>query len=206
MKSAEICGAALLGVVLTTTRAGAQAQPAEPRGAAAYRSTCAVCHDAGVPRAPTRDAFAAMAPEQILLALESGSMITMAITLSSDDRRAVAEYLSGKPLTARIEMNPPPSAMCAAAGAPFSLGGSAWQGWGVTTGNVRFQTEAGAGLAAAQLPRLAVRWAPQGVPANGSSPGQDLFAFDPTNAPGYIEHCHILDHEDNEMMRPYIPV
>ena len=33
-----------------------------------------------------------MAPEQILLALENGSMITMAITLSSDDRRAVAEY------------------------------------------------------------------------------------------------------------------
>ena len=34
------------------------------------------------------------------------------------------------------------------------------------------------------------------------SPGQDLFPFDPTNPPGYIEHCHILDHEDNEFMRP----
>jgi polyvinyl alcohol dehydrogenase (cytochrome) len=159
MKSHEFCGAVLLGAVMLVARVGAQAQPAEPRGAAPYRGTCAVCHDAGVPRAPTRDAFAAMAPEQILLALESGSMITMAITLSSDDRRAVAEYLSGKPLTGRIEMNPPASAMCAATGAPFALGGPTWQGWGVTTGNVRFQTEAAAGLAAAQLPRLAVRWA-----------------------------------------------
>ena len=158
MKSREIYAAALLGALSVITRAGAQAQPAEPRGAMAYRSTCAVCHDAGVPRAPARDAFAAMVPEQILLALESGSMITMAITLSSDDRRAVAEYLSGKPLTARIEMNPPPSAMCAVVGAPFALGGPTWQGWGVTPGNVRFQTEAAAGLTAAQLPRLAVRW------------------------------------------------
>ena len=24
--------------------------------------------------------------------------------------------------------------------------------------------------------------------------------------PGYVWHCHIVDHEDNEMMRPYIPV
>ena len=27
----------------------------------------------------------------------------------------------------------------------------------------------------------------------------------PTNPPGYVEHCHILDHEDNEFMRP-LPV
>jgi spore coat protein A, manganese oxidase len=29
------------------------------------------------------------------------------------------------------------------------------------------------------------------------------FPFDPTVGPGYVWHCHILDHEDNEMMRPY---
>jgi spore coat protein A, manganese oxidase len=29
------------------------------------------------------------------------------------------------------------------------------------------------------------------------------FPFDPTLGPGYVWHCHILDHEDNEMMRPY---
>ena len=29
------------------------------------------------------------------------------------------------------------------------------------------------------------------------------FPFDPTKGPGYVWHCHILDHEDNEMMRPY---
>lgn len=30
------------------------------------------------------------------------------------------------------------------------------------------------------------------------------FPFDPTLGPGYVWHCHILDHEDNEMMRPLV--
>ncbi|OMO88071.1 Multicopper oxidase, type 1 [Corchorus olitorius] len=28
------------------------------------------------------------------------------------------------------------------------------------------------------------------------------YSFDPTGEPGYVYHCHILDHEDNAMMRP----
>ncbi|KAK4762310.1 hypothetical protein SAY86_008078 [Trapa natans] len=28
------------------------------------------------------------------------------------------------------------------------------------------------------------------------------YPFDPTSEPGYVYHCHILDHEDNNMMRP----
>ncbi|MGA2680373.1 MAG: multicopper oxidase domain-containing protein [Candidatus Bathyarchaeia archaeon] len=29
------------------------------------------------------------------------------------------------------------------------------------------------------------------------------FPFDATAGPGYVWHCHLLEHEDNEMMRPY---
>ncbi|MBO0885019.1 MAG: multicopper oxidase domain-containing protein, partial [Mycobacterium sp.] len=54
--------------------------------------------------------------------------------------------------------------------------------------------------------RVAVRWAPIDVPVGGVRPGDNRFSFDPTRGPGYLWHCHILDHEDNEMMRPYIPV
>lgn len=63
--------------------------------------------------------------------------------------------------------------------------------------------------------RLVVRWAPQTPPVGGVSPGQNLFAFDPTavlgvkndgfgypGGSGYVWHCHIADHEDNMMMRP----
>lgn len=34
--------------------------------------------------------------------------------------------------------------------------------------------------------------------------GSGKYPFDPTEGPGYVWHCHIIDHEDNEMMRPYV--
>ena len=54
--------------------------------------------------------------------------------------------------------------------------------------------------------RYIIRWAPQATPVGGVRPGQNQYSFDPTRGPGYLVHCHILDHEDNEMMRPYTPV
>jgi FtsP/CotA-like multicopper oxidase with cupredoxin domain len=41
--------------------------------------------------------------------------------------------------------------------------------------------------------RVIIRFAPQ---------GQLNYPFDATAEPGYVWHCHILEHEDNEMMRP----
>jgi hypothetical protein len=64
--------------------------------------------------------------------------------------------------------------------------------------------------------RLALRFAPQGVPVGAVAAGENLFPFDPTltdhrardeqgnpGGAGYVWHCHILEHEDDEMMRPY---
>jgi len=52
-----------------------------------------------------------------------------------------------------------------------------------------------------QVTRLAVRWAPTDLPTN--TPAAQLnFPFDPDGGHGYVWHCHIIDHEDNEMMRP----
>jgi len=56
-----------------------------------------------------------------------------------------------------------------------------------------------------EITRIAVRWAPQATPVNNVSAGTNRFPFDPsTGGPGYVWHCHILDHEDNEMMRSYL--
>jgi FtsP/CotA-like multicopper oxidase with cupredoxin domain len=53
--------------------------------------------------------------------------------------------------------------------------------------------------------RVVMRFAPQAVPLGDTAPGTNQFSFDPTApGPGYVWHCHILDHEDNEMMRPYL--
>ena len=56
------------------------------------------------------------------------------------------------------------------------------QGWKDT-----IQAEAG------MVTVIRIRFAPQ----DGSD-----YKFDPTVGSGYVWHCHILDHEDNEMMRP----
>ncbi len=54
-----------------------------------------------------------------------------------------------------------------------------------------------------QVTRIKVRFAPQNVNPKKVKPGVNLYPFDPTFGPGYVWHCHILDHEDNEMMRPF---
>ncbi|OAE25627.1 hypothetical protein AXG93_2506s1070 [Marchantia polymorpha subsp. ruderalis] len=44
-----------------------------------------------------------------------------------------------------------------------------------------------------KVTRLWIKWTPRdGLP----------FPFNPVSGPGYVWHCHILDHEDNDMMRP----
>lgn len=54
-----------------------------------------------------------------------------------------------------------------------------------------------------EVTRILVRFSPTDVPVSGVGPGKNAFEFDPTRGPGYVWHCHIVDHEDNEMMRPF---
>ncbi len=53
-----------------------------------------------------------------------------------------------------------------------------------------------------QVTRVQIRFAPQYSRNADLVPGRNPFPFDPTAGPGYVWHCHILDHEDNDMMRP----
>jgi FtsP/CotA-like multicopper oxidase with cupredoxin domain len=51
--------------------------------------------------------------------------------------------------------------------------------------------------------RFVVRWAPHSLPL-ATPAAQAYYAFDPNDGgqTNYVWHCHIIDHEDNEMMRP----
>lgn len=50
------------------------------------------------------------------------------------------------------------------------------------------------------ITRIVVRWSPTDAAANAVNPA---YPFDPAaGGKGYVWHCHIIDHEDNEMMRP----
>jgi FtsP/CotA-like multicopper oxidase with cupredoxin domain len=57
-----------------------------------------------------------------------------------------------------------------------------------------------------EVTRIVTRWAPQTAPLEGPGspkPGVNLFPFDPTQGK-YVWHCHNLQHEDNDMMRPFV--
>jgi len=54
-----------------------------------------------------------------------------------------------------------------------------------------------------EVTKIAIRFAPTETPANVLN---QTFPFNVSAGPGYVFHCHILDHEDNEMMRPLLVV
>src|ERR1700691_5560350 len=103
-----------------------------------YQASCAQCHDAGIGRAPKRDAFRDMSPERVLAAMETGEMVTMGMRWPAAGRRSIAEFLTGKAFGTSLSTDPSPQAMCAG-GNDFSLTGPAWNGWGTNTSNTRFQ-------------------------------------------------------------------
>jgi len=130
-------------------------------GAPLYKQICAACHDTGIDRAPNREALRAMTPERVLAALETGAMISMTSGRTAVERRAIAEFVTGKPFGRPLVTTPSPQSLCAARAGDFAgaSAGPAWNGWGVNTSNTRYQDAAAAGFSAAQVPRLKLKWA-----------------------------------------------
>jgi spore coat protein A len=52
--------------------------------------------------------------------------------------------------------------------------------------------------------RAVVRFSPQDIAVGDVQAGQNRFTIDPTTGPGYVWHCHMLEHEDNELMHSWI--
>src|SRR2546427_12996091 len=154
-----------LGIVALCFSAGLSSAPAYAQdGAAVFRSYCASCHEAGTKpdsRPPGREVFAQLTREQILQALEKGAMKAQAAERSRAQRRALAEYLSGKPLGSEFANTIPKSAFCASSSqvSRNALDGPAWNGWGVTITNSRFEPAEFAGITADDVPRLKLKWA-----------------------------------------------
>jgi polyvinyl alcohol dehydrogenase (cytochrome) len=128
-------------------------------GASIFKSACATCHatDGGQARnAPSIDALRRFTPESILNALVNGKMRIQGTPLLEADRRAVAEFLGGRPLRAtRAGSSVSPCTTTSAFSGPANTGD--WNGWGNGTSNTRF-AKAG-GLRAQDLPKLKLKWA-----------------------------------------------
>jgi polyvinyl alcohol dehydrogenase (cytochrome) len=125
-------------------------------------------------RAPKREALRAMSAAQVLAVMETGPMISMASRRTAQERRILAEFITGKALGSKLETAPRPEAMCTGKAGDFSSE-PAWIGWGQNLSNARFQDAAMAGLNAAQVPRLKVKWA-FGFPGDQSANAQPTIA------------------------------
>ena len=151
MNNKTLVGAFVVALGVATTTFAQQA----PDGAAAFTRACASCHRDGQTTAPTPAVLRQLTPEGILNALTQGRMQVQGATLSEGERRAVAEYVAGRALATATTAVPnhcttsPP--MTDAASSP------GWNGWGNGAANTRFA--ANAGLTAADLPRLKLKWA-----------------------------------------------
>ena len=127
-------------------------------GAAVFASHCSGCHSADDARAPSPEVLRGRSPQAILDALTAGSMKYQGLALSGEQRRAVAEYLTGRKLRAPLSgstigncvRRPPP-------GDPRA--GPQWNGWGPSIDNTHVQPADQAGLTAAQVPQLHLKWA-----------------------------------------------
>jgi len=148
-----------------------------PDGESVYDTTCARCHETGFPRVPTLEMLRGFTPEFIENSLSTFAMRSIGEGLSHAERRAVAEYAANAPgsLPAPLDVIPQ-SAYCRASGNIANpVLGPAWNGWSPGLANSRVQSAEAAGLAAADVPELELKWA-FGMPGVSSSGSQTTIA------------------------------
>ena len=129
-------------------------------GAALYQAHCARCHEGQVKRAPHRDIMSRLPALMVLHSLELGKMQFQGMTRTNRERRALAEWMTGKKLPPPTETDETVAGFCADAPGTFAIeaGAPQWNGWGVDHFNTRFQSAAAAGISADQVSELKVKW------------------------------------------------
>src|ERR1700752_4830252 len=112
----RVLGFALLGVA---THVWAAAPIVGADGAKVYEQRCAHCHNGQVARAPKFEFLKVRSPESILDALENGVMKFIGLAMSDPDRKAVSEFIAGKPITGEDVLKDTTSNMCPQAPGEF---------------------------------------------------------------------------------------
>jgi polyvinyl alcohol dehydrogenase (cytochrome) len=146
-------------VVASAANASAQSESA---GVNQYFNNCASCHESDDPghQAPKTAVLKRMTPERILEAMTTGSMRTAAAAVSDQDKRLIAEWVSGRKLdTDLVGAAAKMPNVCASHPQVRESSAPAWNGWGVDLRNSRFQPGAAAGLSPGQVSRLQLKWA-----------------------------------------------
>ncbi len=142
-------------------------------GFSVFQQHCVSCHgNPAYERAPTPATLRTMSPERILGALTTGIMKPVGDTLTDADRRRVAESLSGQFLgSAKAGDSAAMPNRCSDNPPLRDIEQHSWNGWGNGSDNHRFQSTEAAGLTAATLPNLKLKWT-FGFPGGTSAFGQ----------------------------------
>jgi polyvinyl alcohol dehydrogenase (cytochrome) len=146
-------------LALAALAAAAPVRAQTPAGEQVFRARCASCHN-GQPdsRAPAPEALKSRAPQAVIDALVNGAMRVQGAQMNGADRRAVAEFVTGRQLEG--DVIGAAAGRCAKTSPLGSLErGARWPGWSPSVANTRFQPGDQAGLAAADLSRLTLKWA-----------------------------------------------
>ena len=137
---------------------------------AMFDQNCASCHEVGSTansaKAPDRKAISKLTTEAIYASLTTGSMKDRAQSLTDPQKLRLAEFLGGLRKLGAVEAgvetgsaarmpnrcpdNPPLGDISSS---------PSWNGWSTDGTNTRFQSSANAGIAAADVPRLKLKWA-----------------------------------------------
>ncbi len=181
LASISACGLAALAFAVEEPQP-MSARPATGTelGFLTFQTKCMSCHgnpNVARARAPTPATIREMPPERIYEALTSGVMKAQGDSLTDDEKRKLALFMSGRPLGSAQQgdaMNMPNQC---ASNPPLAdpAAGPAWNGWGVDAANSRFQSAQAAGISVAQIPKLKLKWA-FGYPTGLSAYGQPTVA------------------------------
>lgn len=130
-------------------------QAVEPTGEQIYEQACSTCHDGGESRAPTFDVLRQLSSDAILESLRDGVMAYVGETLADGQVETVALYLG----QGTAELPSLTRRSCPDAEWSNPLRGPRWIGWGADLSNSRYQPAHLAGLTAADVAQLELRWA-----------------------------------------------
>ncbi len=163
----------LFGNVLAVLLLGAAVASAQTASGTirSFEEHCATCHRnpgvaraAGAEQAPDIDALRKLSPDTVFAAITMNSTPAhaQAVADASDIvKRGYAEFLGGRKIGSAPAGDPKamPNQCPANAKLTDPGAGPAWNGWSADATNARFQTAKAAGITAAQVPNLKLKWA-----------------------------------------------
>lgn len=124
-------------------------------GAALYRERCASCHDSPQGRVPSFAAIKQMTGQAVYAALTDGVMKSQTAGLTTQQILSLVVYIA----PAGDQGKKPAFEKTCTQNTPLRIGEPQWSGWSPSVANSRYQDSKAAGLLAADVPRLKLKWA-----------------------------------------------